>query len=201
MSNEPKANNDAQPELTGTYADWARQLVENLVEAERKWLELASQQNELAMKAIRQGLEYYRTAPNASLADWARQGVENFVEAQRRWTEAATRQSSSYFQQAQSQVQEVAEGATEGTVDEIRPAVNFMQQQVDALAETRRRWLDFVAKQNAQVVSGVKQGMGVTSPAATYADWAQQAVDNYVQVQKRWLDLATQLPFQRRNSR
>jgi hypothetical protein len=176
--------------------DWARQLVESLVEAERKWLELASQQNDITFKVIREGIENYRTAPSPTLGEWGKQGIENFLEAQRKWTESFTQQRFNFFQ---SQNAETTGDAADSVTNAANAATDFAQQQVDVLADARRRWLEFATKQNTQVISGVKKGLGIEegTPASRYVDWAQQAVDNYVEVQKRWLDLATQLPFQK----
>jgi hypothetical protein len=191
MSNKKASEEQtpADPMPDSTYNDWARQMVENLVEAERKLLDMATQQNEMVFKAIREGLEFYRSAPTPTLAEWARQGLENLLEAQRKWTESATQQRFNFFQTQASG--EAAQTATSTVAD-------YAQQQIEMLAETRKRWLDFAAKQNAQVVNGVKKALRLEeNPAAsTYADWAQQAVDNYVEIQKRWLDLAVQFPFQ-----
>ena len=195
---EKKASEEqaTNPMPDSSSNDWARQMVENLVEAERKLLVMATQQNEMVFKAIRDGLEYYRSAPTPPLAEWARQGLENLLEAQRKWTESATQQRFNFFQaQGQNPASpEAAQAATSALAD-------YTRQQVEMLAETRKRWLDFAAKQNAQVVSGVKKALKLEeNPAAnTYADWAQQAVDNYVEIQKRWLDLAVQFPFQWNN--
>lgn len=203
MSTEPNANNSENLEdipVGGTrasYTDWAKQVVENLVEAEKKWIELASEQNALTMKAIRQGIEFYRAAPNPAMANWARQGVESLLEAQKKWVEGATQQRSQFFQteQAQQEDTEASVSATNKTI------TDYAQQQVESLVESRKRWLDYASQQNAQFVKAVKEGLGLreTTPAATFTDWAQQAVDNYVEVQKRWLDLAAQFPFQRRS--
>ncbi len=194
MSNKNTSEEKA-PMPEANYTDWARQMVESLVEAERKWLEMAAQQNEVAFKALREGIESYRTAPTPTLAEWAKQGLENFLEAQRKWTESASQQRLQFFQTVS---QPNAEGATDAAQATTQPIIDYAQKQVEMVAEARRRWLDTAAEQNAQVVKGVKKGLGLEegSSGATYVDWAQQAVDNYVAVQKRWLDMATQFPFQ-----
>src|SRR6185312_10187651 len=104
----------------------------------------------------------------------------------------ATQQRYNFFQTEGQNPTEAAQAATSTIAD-------YAQQQVEMLADARKRWLDFAAKQNAQVVNGVRKALKLeeNQAANTYADWAQQAVDNYVEVQKRWLDLAVQFPFQR----
>src|SRR6185503_3634785 len=78
-------------------AEWAQQVVEHLVDAQKKWIDLTAQQNALVLKAIEEGMDFYRTAPTPALAGWARQGVESLVEAQRRWAEIASQQSTQLF--------------------------------------------------------------------------------------------------------
>src|SRR5215510_15905458 len=75
-------------------ADWAKNVVEHLVDAQKKWIDLTAQQNALVLKAVEEGMNFYRTAPTPALGDWARQGIEGLVEAQRRWAEIASQQSS-----------------------------------------------------------------------------------------------------------
>ena len=155
MSNEPNVNNNEKVDdipVGGTrpsYTDWAKQVVENLVEAEKKWIELASEQNALTMKAIRQGVEFYRAAPNPGMADWARQGVESLLEAQKKWVESATQQRNQFFQTQQAQQED-----TEANVTATNKTVtDYAQQQVESLVEARKRWLDYASQQNAQVGS------------------------------------------------
>jgi hypothetical protein len=78
-------------------AEWAQQVVEHLVDAQKKWIDLTAQQNALVVKAVEEGLQFYRSAPTPALGDWARQGVEGIVEAQRRWAEIASQQSSQLY--------------------------------------------------------------------------------------------------------
>src|SRR5437660_1649628 len=83
---------------TNQAAEWAKQMVENLTDAQKKWIEITSEQNALVLKAITEGFNFYKTAPTPALADWARQGIEGFVEAQKRWAEIASEQSKQFFE-------------------------------------------------------------------------------------------------------
>ena len=177
------------------YAEWARQLVEGLVEAERRWLELAAAQNELTFNAIRQGVEALRNAPTAGLSEWARQGLENLLEIQRSWTGNFNQQRMQFLN---SQLQPGSNMAANLNMPPTGQMAGLLTQPVEMLADARRGWLEFAASQNAQVVEGVKRALDIKegTPAATYIGWTQDAVNSYVEFQKRWLDLLTQLPFQ-----
>lgn len=165
--------------------DWAQTVLNQLVEAQKTWFEIASQQNALLLETVTQVMELTRSAPTTALYDWARQGIEGFVEAQRRWSEIAVQQSEQILKAVQS-----------GTSFSTRTK-GARTQGVEALVKMRRDWLDFAAQQNAQVISVMKESLNIddSSPVAAFADFTQQAVNNYIEVQKRWLDLAMQLPF------
>ncbi|HVG33804.1 MAG TPA: hypothetical protein VM911_12010 [Pyrinomonadaceae bacterium] len=165
--------------------DWAQTVLNQLVEAQKTWFEIASQQNALLLETVTQVMELTRSAPTTALAGWARQGIEGFVEAQRRWSEIAVQQSEQILKSVQS-------GASFSTSQKGTQA-----QGIEALVKMRIDWLDFAAQQNAQVISVMKESLNLddSSPVAAFADFTQQAVNNYIDVQKRWLDLAMQLPF------
>ena len=59
---------EAAPEANA--AEWAQQVVEHLVDAQKRWIDLTAQQNALVLKAIEEGMEFYRTAPTPALAGW-----------------------------------------------------------------------------------------------------------------------------------
>jgi hypothetical protein len=165
--------------------DWAQTVLNQLVEAQKTWFEIASQQNALLLETVTKVMELTRSAPTTALSDWARQGIEGFVEAQRRWSEIAVQQSEQILKSVQS-------GADLSTSKQ-----GAANQGLEALVKMRRGWLDFAAQQNAQVISVMKESLNIddSSPVAALADFTQEAVNNYIEVQKRWLDLAMQLPF------
>src|SRR4051794_39484157 len=86
-SNQKATESNQKATENNQAADWAKQVVENLAEAQKKWIQITSEQNALVLKAITEGMSFYRTAPTPALADWARQGIEGFVEAQKQWAE------------------------------------------------------------------------------------------------------------------
>lgn len=192
MSKEEKAQNQAE-DVEVANPNWTRQVIENIFEAEKKWLELATQQSNLAIKAIREGVDLYQTAPTPTMADWAKQGVENFVESQRRWME------NNPFRGFQFPSMNAGANPEANVAAQAKGFTEQAQQQIDNLVDARKRWLDFVAKQNTQYVNTVKENLNVPegSPVNTLAEWSQQTVNSYVDIQKRWLNFFTQLPGSR----
>jgi hypothetical protein len=156
--------------------------MQRLLEDEKKWIELAAEQNELTLKAIRQGVELYRTIPPLPLGGLARREMQRILGYRKPETEP------------------VATEIPEVQPVEIAPAfktqTNMMRQQVEGLVEFRRRWLDFVAQQNVQFLDGVQEALGLKEyrSATNLNNWAQKMMENYVEMQKRLLGLANQTP-------
>jgi hypothetical protein len=160
-----------------------------MLEGEQKWLELAAEQNELTLKALKQGVEFFRTVPAPPITEWVRRGEERFMAAQRRWIDSTTRQRERMLREMEKAETE-AEAAPGPN---FRSATGFAREQVEGLVEARNRWLDFLAKQNALFIQGIQETLGVkeATPAANRAKLVGETVDNYVKAQKRLLKVVT----------
>jgi uncharacterized protein with GYD domain len=189
QAKKKQATSDKQKSSSRLPTEWAQTVLNQLVEAQKIWFEIASQQNALLLETVTQVMDLTRSAPTAALSDWARQGIEGFVEAQRRWSEIAVQQSEQILKSVQA-------GAS-FSVSDKGSKQGAAKQGVETLVSMRRAWLDFAAQQNAQVVRVMKERLNLddSSQVAAIADFTQEAVKNYVETQKRWLDLAMQLPF------
>lgn len=183
------SNSNAKDAADALPADWARTVLDQLVEAQKAWFENASQQNALLLATVKKMSELRQNAPSAALSDWVKQGIEGFVEAQKSWSEITVRQSEQILKAVQSN--------HDSSDSDEKSTAQTANRGIKSLVKMRAEWLDFVARQNAQVIDAMKDGLKIddSSPASAFADFAQQAVNNYIEVQKRWLDLAIQIPF------
>lgn len=43
-------------------ADWVKQMIESLTDAQKRWIDMASEQNALVLKAITEGVNFYKSA-------------------------------------------------------------------------------------------------------------------------------------------
>jgi len=188
---EPKTPISIEEEVPSTdtttpsYSHWVRQVVESMLEGEQIWLELAAEQNELTLKALKEGSEFFRTVPAPPITEWVRRGEERFMAAQRRWIDSTTRQRERMLREI-----EKAEKEVEGTpTPNFRSVTGFAREQVEGLVEARNRWLDFLAKQNVLFIQGIQETLGLkeATPASNRAKLVEETVDNYVEVQKRLL--------------
>jgi hypothetical protein len=171
--------------------DWAKMIVNQLIEAQRMWLEMTTQQTALVFKTVSEVMGMSQNAPSEALGNWAKQGVESFITAQKHWSEIAMQQSAQLMQTVQS-------GASFGGAgDALGTAQGAAGKGLEMLVNMRTAWLDFAAQQNAQMVQALKQNLKLddSSPVSALADFAQQTMSSYVEIQKRWLDMATQMPI------
>lgn len=197
MSNEfnPENNQAAENGNGLSYTEWTKQVVENLVEAEKKWIELASEQNALTLKAIEKSQELFKGAPNPEVGLWAKQGVESFLEIQKKWTETVTQQRAQFLEQVK---QAFPADANSDPAAGAKALTDYGKQQAEMLIDTQKRWLDQATQQNTQILEGVGKAFGLpASPLTkTITDWANQTVNNYVELQKRYLNYTPKFPFQ-----
>ncbi len=170
--------------------EWATAVVNQLVEAQKMWLELVTKQNQLVFKTISEVSGLTSNAPTEALAAWAKQGMEGFIEAQKKWSEIAMAQSS----QLMTAVQAGANFADPAVLGSLQATAG---QGLETIVKMRMAWLDFASQQNAQVLDAMKQGLNLddSNPATMLVNFAQSSMNSYVEVQKRWLDMAMQLPF------
>ncbi len=189
-------NNNATVDGSGlSYSEWTKQVVENLVEAEKKWIELASEQNALTLKALQKGQEFYKNAPNPEVGEWAKQGVESFLEIQKKWTETLNQQRDQFLAQVK---QALPFDVNTDPAAATKALTDYGRQQAEMLIDTQKRWLDQATQQNTQILEGVRKAFGLPeSPLTkTINDWANQTVNNYVEMQKRYLNYTPRYPFQ-----
>ena len=101
--------------LTPRQPDWATAVVNQLVEAQKMWLELVTKQNQLVFKTVSEVSGMTNNAPTEALAAWAKQGMEGFIEAQKKWSEIAMAQSSQLM--ANDGADDVFEAARQAVAD------------------------------------------------------------------------------------
>src|SRR5947209_10190284 len=85
-SNGKSATEAAVKPACGSWADmvgeWIRQGTEGFIATQKILLDLAAQQNALALTILRERLGLFSPAPSGAIVDMAGKGVKNFLEAQ-----------------------------------------------------------------------------------------------------------------------
>jgi hypothetical protein len=162
--------------IAGMFGDWIRQGTEGFVATEKILLDLAAQQNALALTILRErvGLPSFSAK---KLADFAGQGIRNLMEAQRQVLNMVARQNGILAEG----LKPILPGAP------VRSLANVIHGGLDDLITAQTRLLDIVQLQAEGAT--VDFGEGRSFNAGRLADLAREAALNYLESQKRFLDI------------
>ena len=82
--------------------EFAQTIVNQMLEAQRMWLEITTQQTALVVKTVSDVMNLSNNAPSDALSNWAKDSAESFIEAQRQWSQIALEQSGELMKAVQS---------------------------------------------------------------------------------------------------
>jgi hypothetical protein len=170
----PKAYANSIAELVG---DWIRQGTEGFIATQKILLDLAAQQNALALTIVRERLGLFSLKPSKAAIDLAGKGVHNFFEAQELLLDVVARQNKIL-------------------ADGLKPGVSGTP--IEALAEVVHRGLDsFIAAQKhyIQVFEAETEGAvhdfgdGKKFDPKRISEIAREGLKDLLQSQKRFLEI------------
>jgi len=163
-------------------ADWTRQGTESFVATQKILMDLAAQQNSLALGFIRERTADLPFGPVSGLVEFAGQGVANFIAAQKILLELAAQENAIAHQAAKDGL---------GLTPPISAVADVIHGGVDAFVAMQRKFLDLAAEQTQDVVKSVKDAAPLEAVAGAAAR-AQEALKTFVETQKRFLDLVAE---------
>ena len=170
----PHAPRTSIPDLLG---EWIRQGAEGVIATQKILLDLAAQQNALALTVIRERLGVLSPSPSKALIDLAGKGVENFMEAQKVLLDLAARQNAI-----------VAEGlkpSLRGTP--IAGIAEVVSKSVDQFIDAQKHFLHVAGEQTEAVIDDYREGRNFdTSRLSTLA---REGMKTFIDNQKKFLDI------------
>jgi hypothetical protein len=174
---EPAPRAAAAASFAEMVGDWVRQATEGFIATEKILLDLAAQQNALALTIVRERLGLFSPTPSKAAIDLSGKGVHNFFEAQRLLLDMLARQNSI-----------VADG--------LRPGLSGTP--AEALADVVHRGLDnFILAQKkfmdifeAEAEGAVKDfGEDKRFDTARLSSLAREGMKNFIVSQKQFLEI------------
>jgi len=166
-----------RPSISGLFGDWIRQGAEGFIATQKILLDLAAQQNALALTLIRERLGGFTPPPVKNLVDLAGKGVHNLLEAQKVLLDLASRQNAI-----------VADGikpTISGTP--IAPLSAVLHQGIENLIVAQKHFLDLAQAQAEGAVTDFRQDKGVDLSRLT--ELAKDGVRTFIESQKKFLDI------------
>lgn len=218
---------DAEPKtaynsIAGLLGDWIRQGTEGFVAAQKVFLDLAAQQNALALSIVRDRVGF--TPPSArKLADLGGKTAHTLLDMQRQFLDLVMRENS-IFQAGMktrlaktplSGVAHVLHQSLEQCVGAEKQLLDFVQTQSDGamddfgegkpfdtgrLKEVAREAVNRILDSQKQFLSLLQDQIAKTKEAAEepaaetidLVDMAKQSVDALVETQQKLLDMVTE---------
>jgi len=163
-------------------ADWTRQGTESFVATQKILMDLAAQQNSLALGFIRERTADLPFGPVSGLVEFAGQGVANFIAAQKILLDLAAQENAIVHQAAKDGL---------GLTPPVSAVADVIHGGVDAFVAMQRKFLDLAAEQTQDVVKSVKDAAPLEAVAGAPAR-AQEALQTFVETQRRFLDLVAE---------
>ena len=161
---------------SSTMADLAGQGVQGFIQAQKILLDLAAQQNALALAAMKDAM-----GPSvAPLADLMKQGSDTFLETQKRLLDLASQQSEMAMKAAR-------EGVSSYASQPLAQLAELARKGVETFVETQKRLLDLASDQARASVSNI-----TVNPGEQWTRSASAGMDQFVAAQKTLLDMASQ---------
>ena len=169
----------AYSSITGMIGEWIRQGTDGFIATQKILLDLAAQQNALALTVLRERLGF-APAGSKTLADFTSTGIKNMknlMEAERVILDIVARQSSI-----------VSEGfmpAVKGTAAEGLAEV--VRQGMDNFVGAQKQFIDILEAQAEGAMTDF--GEGKRFDTGRLSEFARDGMRNFLQSQKRFLDI------------
>jgi len=171
------ATNTPRTSIPGLFGEWIRQGAEGVIATQKILLDLAAQQNALALTVLRERLGAFAPGSPKPLYDLAGKGIENFMEAQEVLLDLAARQNAI-----------VAEGLKPALAG-VRMAgvADVFSRSVDNFITMQKQFLKLAETQTEGAVQDLREGK--TFDRTRLSTVARDGMKTFFESQKRFLDI------------
>jgi len=163
-----------------TLAYWTRQGVQGFVATQKILLDLAAQQNSLALGFVRERVNFSPLRPLTGIVDLAGQGLANFVAAQKILLNLAVEQNGLLLQ-----------GVRDGLGLAGTPALmtDAIREGVAEFVGMQTRFLEMVDAQAQAAVGMITEGKPYEGKS--FVEVTRQSLEGFIHTQKKFLELVT----------
>jgi hypothetical protein len=163
--------------LADLIGDWVRQGTEGFIATEKILLDLAAQQNALALTIVRERLGLFSPTPSKAAIDLAGKSIHNFFQAQQMLLEYLGRQN-----------QIVAEGLKPGLKgSSAENLADVVHRGLDNLVAAQSRFLELFETEATGAVDDF--GAGKNFDAGRVTELARKGMREFLHSQKKFLDI------------
>jgi hypothetical protein len=181
MATPGKSAREAAPQntwsITGMVGDWIRQGTEGFIATQKILLDLAAQQNALALSIARERLSFVMPFPSKAVVDVSSKTVHNFMEAQQTLLDIAAKENDI-----------IAEGLKPGYENTpVEGLAEVVHQGLANCIQAQKQFLAFVEAETQDAVREAGDGKGFDTGRLSHV--AKEGVRSFVKSQKKFLDV------------
>ena len=150
-----------------------------LVEAQRTFLHLAQQENDIILNGIKERVGGF--PPAVAIAELVRRSLDTVIGAQQELLTTTNKQALQWLDS-----EKTGKGARTARL------VEFAREGVETFTRAQKKFLDVVAEESTKAMRGKPERNGTTAKKTELAQLARDAGNAFVEAQKRLLDLVSQ---------
>ncbi len=151
----------------------------SLVEAQRTFLTLAQQENNILFNGIKERISTF--IPAVAVTDLAQRSLDTVIEMQQELLTATSKQTSQWLESEKA-----------GKGGRAAHLVDFAREGVETFTRAQKKFLEAVAEETTAATGGKKQHDGTAVKKTEIAQLARNAGSAFIEAQKRLLDVMGQ---------
>lgn len=151
----------------------------SLVEAQRAFLNLVQQENDIIFNGVKERIGGF--IPAVAMTDLAQRSLDTFIGMQQELLTTTSKQTLQWLESEQA-----------GKGDRAAHLVDFARDGVEAFTHAQKKFLDVVAQEAAMATGRRKPHDGKPTKKTELAELAREAGNAFIEAQKRLLDVMGQ---------
>lgn len=151
----------------------------SIVDAQRTFLNLAQQENDIILNAFKEQVATF--LPAVSITELVRRSLNTLIEMQQDFLTITNKQALQWF-----------EAGKAGEVDFSAGAFDFAREEVEAFVRAHKKLLDVLSEETAKATGGKANHHATPVKKTEWSKVAREAANAFLDAQKRLLDVLGQ---------
>ena len=151
----------------------------SFIEAQRIFLNLAQQENEIITSAIKGQIA--GSTPGVAMVDLARRSLDTFITMHEDFLTATNKQTMHWI-----------EAVKAGKGHDVAPLTELAREEWETFVKAQKKFLEVVAQETAKAASGKPDHTTKTAIATELPKLAREAANSFIEAQKKLLDVLGQ---------
>jgi hypothetical protein len=177
MRHDGKRTNETSPAQILT--ELAVEGASSFIEAQRIFLNLAQQENEIIMNAVKGQIA--GSTPGVAMVDLAGRSLDTFITMHEDFLTSTSQQTMHWI-----------EAVKAGKGHDVAPLTQLAREGWETFVKAQKKFLEVVAQETAKAASGKPDHTSKTVIATDMPKLAREAANSFIEAQKRLLDVLGQ---------